>query len=119
MKVIGLFLMGLMGVEDSTPAAGEAAWHWQGAHPVLSTHRCAQWLSPHPVGFRIRTRRPAGRTAQDGELSFMKDRKFSNPAPRFPLFIEVYVTHSNIPTFKCTVLVVFFKKIIFSIYFHA
>lgn len=63
-KVIGLFLMGLMGVEESMLAAWEALWRWQEAHPMLSTHRFAKWLGLDLLRFRIWTTKPARRVAQ-------------------------------------------------------
>lgn len=55
-KVIGLFLMGLMGVQEYILAAWEAACLWQEAHPMLSTHRYAKLLSPTFWDFRSRPR---------------------------------------------------------------
>lgn len=60
-KVIGSFLMGLMGVEGSILAAGEAAQHWQEAYPVLSAQRYAKQLSPHLLGLPVWIRKPARR----------------------------------------------------------
>jgi hypothetical protein len=41
-KVIDLFLMGLMGVGEYILAALAAAWLWQVAYPMLSIHRWAK-----------------------------------------------------------------------------
>lgn len=63
-KVIGLFLMGLMGVEESMLAAWEAIWRWQEAYPMLSTHTYVKWLGLQLPGYRVWTRRVAqGRNA--------------------------------------------------------